>query len=180
VGFWQSSSSQQAGVAGQARRNLWRQPSLVIHKPKGVQKKKGGGKVSTFGIFSPAVEVAKAVLGEKDLDYLRGEGIKLHSTVITGFTGLEQTKYFGRTVFDRADKDGNGTLDLTELREFMKSCGFYWQDSDEKTLATMGKMDKDGNQLIDFAEFMETGPTIFRQNLIKLAKKNGDKLGFLV
>jgi len=42
-----------------------------------------GGKQSKFGIFSPAVIVAKTVLGEAKLNKIRGKAISLHSQAIT-------------------------------------------------------------------------------------------------
>jgi len=39
------------------------------------------GKVAKFGIFSPAVYVVKAAVGEKELNKLRGKGISYHSQV---------------------------------------------------------------------------------------------------
>jgi hypothetical protein len=42
-----------------------------------------GGKQSKFGIFSPAVLAAKAVLGEGKLNKIRGKAISLHSQAIT-------------------------------------------------------------------------------------------------
>jgi len=42
-----------------------------------------GGKMSKFGIFSPAVYAAKAVVGEQKLNKLRGKAIALHSQAIT-------------------------------------------------------------------------------------------------
>ena len=42
-----------------------------------------GGKMSKFGIFSPAVYAAKFVLGEAKLNKLRGKAIALHSQAIT-------------------------------------------------------------------------------------------------
>ena len=42
-----------------------------------------GGKMAKFGIFSPAVYVAKLVLGDKKLEKLRGKAISLHSQAIT-------------------------------------------------------------------------------------------------
>ena len=39
------------------------------------------GNNAAFGIFSPAVVAAKAVLGDKTLNKLRGKGISLHSQV---------------------------------------------------------------------------------------------------
>jgi hypothetical protein len=44
-----------------------------------------GGKVAKFGIFSPAVIVAKIVLGEQKLNKIRGKAIALHSQAITEF-----------------------------------------------------------------------------------------------
>ncbi|CAM9425201.1 unnamed protein product [Phaeothamnion confervicola] len=43
------------------------------------------GKVSKFGIFSPAVVVAKVVLGEARLNKIRGKAIALHSQAITEY-----------------------------------------------------------------------------------------------
>ena len=39
------------------------------------------GKMAKYGIFSPAVDFAKKLLGEKQLNKLRGQGITLHSQV---------------------------------------------------------------------------------------------------
>ena len=39
------------------------------------------GNNAAFGIFSPAVLAAKQILGEKQLNKLRGKGITLHSQV---------------------------------------------------------------------------------------------------
>mmetsp|Transcript_13800 Transcript_13800/g.19751 ORF Transcript_13800/g.19751 Transcript_13800/m.19751 type:complete len:134 (-) Transcript_13800:285-686(-) len=44
-----------------------------------------GGKMSKFGIFSPAVYGAKIVLGQEKLNKLRGKGISLHSQAIGEF-----------------------------------------------------------------------------------------------
>lgn len=43
------------------------------------------GKVSKFGIFSPAVIGAKVILGEPKLNKIRGKAISLHSQAITEF-----------------------------------------------------------------------------------------------
>ena len=40
--------------------------------------------------------------------------------------------------------------------------------------------DKDQNDVIDFEEFVTATPKALRINLVKLAKKNGHDLGFLV
>ena len=44
----------------------------------------------------------------------------------------------------------------------------------------VSRADVDDNEVIDFQEFCEATPKTLRVNLIKLAKKNGDDLGFLV
>mmetsp|Transcript_33968 Transcript_33968/g.43404 ORF Transcript_33968/g.43404 Transcript_33968/m.43404 type:complete len:122 (+) Transcript_33968:66-431(+) len=43
------------------------------------------GKKAKFGPFSPAVYVAKAILGEKELNKVRGKAISYHSQAITEF-----------------------------------------------------------------------------------------------
>jgi len=43
------------------------------------------GKIAKFGIFSPAVIVAKLALGEPKLNKIRGKAIALHSQAITEF-----------------------------------------------------------------------------------------------
>ena len=52
------------------------------------------------------------------------------------------------------------------------------------TLASKPKLlkdaDKDQNDVIDFEEFVKATPKTLRVNLVKLAKKNGHDLGFLV
>ena len=44
----------------------------------------------------------------------------------------------------------------------------------------MKKADKDQNDVIDFEEFVKETPKVLRTSLVKLAKKNGHDLGFLV
>jgi hypothetical protein len=46
---------------------------------------KKGGLQAKDGIFSPAVRAARFVLGDKNLNKLRGKGISLHSQTITRF-----------------------------------------------------------------------------------------------
>ena len=76
-------------------------------------------KNANYGIFSPVVEGAKAVLGKEELNKLRGKVIAEHSGVIAKFVDTSESK-FGKialkALFDAADKDGNGTLDKQEVR----------------------------------------------------------------
>lgn len=158
------------------------------------KKASTGGRLSQVGIFSPIVEAAKAVLGEEELANFRGEAIKAHTAVITAFAAslspqadpgkTDTFKLFGestiRSMFKLSDADGSGSVDVGELHNVVKTLGFKWLEDDSKIKKLMDKMDKDGNEMIDLEEFMQTAPVVLRQNLVKLAKKNGNELGFLV
>jgi len=158
------------------------------------KKASKGGRLSQVGIFSPIVEAAKAVLGEEELANFRGEAIKAHTAVITAFAAslspeadagkTDAFQLFGestiRSMFKLADADGSGSVDVNELRNVVKTLGFKWLEDDSKVKKIMDKMDKDGNEMIDLEEFMKTAPVVLRQNLVKMAKKNGNELGFLV
>ena len=82
-------------------------------------------------------------------------------------------------IFRLTDADGNGQLDKAELKRLLKTrLGFVWLD-DAKIDDLVGRMDADANDLISYEEFVDSFPRILKTNLIKLAKKNGDDLGFL-
>lgn len=134
------------------------------------------------GIFAPLVLGAKAVMGEQELKELRAAVIAKHSKVIAEFVDTSESP-FGqlvlRKMFEYADKDGNGSLDKEEVKAALYDLGFDFLD--EKQLAKMmDKADADGNDVIDFEEFAKNTPRALRTNLVKLAKKNGHDLGFLV
>jgi len=168
----------------------------VAKKASKSKKASTGGKLSQVGIFSPIVEAAKAVLGEEELANFRGEAIKAHTAVITafaasltpepdaGYTDSQSFHYFGesavRNMFKLADADGNGSVDVEEVRSVVKTLGFKWLDDDSKISQIIDKMDKNGDEMIDLEEFMAKAPVVFRQNLVKLAKTNGNDMGLLV
>jgi hypothetical protein len=52
---------------------------------KSVTKLYMGGKMSKFGVFSPAVYIAKFALGTERLNKIRGKAISLHSQYIGDF-----------------------------------------------------------------------------------------------
>ena len=82
-------------------------------------------------------------------------------------------------VSSRGDAARAGTLDKDEVTAALKDLGFDFLD--EKQVAQIvGRADKDGNEVIDFEEFVKETPTTLRRGLVKLAKKNGHDLGFLV
>merc|ERR1712087_763552 len=134
------------------------------------------------GIFAPLVKGAKRVMGDQELKKLRADVIAKHSKVIANFVDTSESK-FGKLVlrrmFEYADKDGNGTLDKEEVRAALLDLGFDFVD--EKQVSNlMRKADADKNEVIDFEEFVKETPKALRTNLVKLAKKNGHDLGFLV
>jgi len=141
--------------------------------------KAGSGKQ---GIFSPLVEAAKATLGEDDLKQLRADVIVKHSKVIGKFVDTSQTK-FGRlalkTLFEAADSNGDGVLTPQEIKDACAALGFTWIDED-KSKSLVERADVDENDVIDFEEFVSSTPKVLRTNLIRLAKQNGNDLGFLV
>lgn len=134
------------------------------------------------GIFSPLVLTLKKLLGDEKLNKLRGKGISLHSDVINRFTETSNTK-FGQsmlaTLFDLADRNGDGKLQVDELASALEALGFTWLQQ-KQVLGILERADKDKNGVIDRDEFIEEAPKTLRTNLVKLAKKNGGELGFLV
>ena len=134
------------------------------------------------GIFAPLVLGAKQAMGEQELKEFRASVIAKHSKVIGKFVDTSESK-FGQLVlkrmFEYADKDGNGTLDKEEVKSALLDLGFDFMN--EKQIEKLLKdADKDQNDVIDFEEFVTATPKALRINLVKLAKKNGHDLGFLV
>jgi len=133
------------------------------------------------GVFAPAVLGAKQVMGTKELNKLRGDVIAAHSKVIAAFVDTSESQ-FGQIVlkrmFEAADKDNNGTLDKQEVRDALHALGFkFVQEKQIEMIFT--RADMDGNEVIDFEEFVQDAPKTLRSSLIKLAKQNGHDLGFL-
>jgi hypothetical protein len=145
-----------------------------------VQKKGTRAPVSQ-GIFAPVVTGAKAVMGTKELNKLRAEVIAQHTKVITAFVDTSQSQ-FGqiviRRLFEAADKDENGTLDREEIRDALHALGFTFI-KDKQLDQIFKRGDLNGDQVIDFEEFVRETPKTLRTSLVKLAKQNGHDLGFL-
>lgn len=71
-----------------SRPNVQSQPSSFptrVNNRATATKLYMGGKMSKFGIFSPAVYVAKFALGTDRLNKIRGKAISLHSQYIGDF-----------------------------------------------------------------------------------------------
>jgi len=141
----------------------------------------GKRKPAPTGIFAPLVVGAANVVGRKELNALRAQVIAEHSKVISAFVDTSDSE-FGQIVlkrmFEAADKDGNGTLDRQEIKDALHALGFTFVE-DKQLDQIFKRADLDGNEVIDFDEFVKDTPKTLRSSLIKLAKTNGHDLGFL-
>lgn len=135
------------------------------------------------GIFSPAVLAAKHVLGEERLNKIRGNAISLHSDVIGRFVDTAETE-FGqnilRKLFELADVNKNGAIEEEELIVALQTLGFGAFLKEKQLKGIFARADRDENGSIDMEEWLLEAPRTLRTNLVKLAKKNGGDLGFLV
>jgi hypothetical protein len=133
------------------------------------------------GIFSPVVQLSKTVLGEKELNKVRAKAIGLHSEVIGKFVDTADSSLGSavlEALFSLADKNHNGAVEEEELADALMALGF---DLKPKQIAGIfQRADVDENGTLDFEEWRQEAPKTLRTNLIKLAKKNGGELGFLV
>jgi len=133
------------------------------------------------GLFAPVVVGTKRVMGEKELNKLRGEVIAAHSKVIGAFVDTSESQ-FGQIVlkrmFEAADKDDNGTLDREEIKDALHALGFTFIE-DKQLDKIFERGDMNGDEVIDFEEFVKETPKTLRSSLVKLAKQNGHDLGFL-
>jgi len=165
-------------------------PSLITIKPakKPTPKAKkppaeaAAATAHKEGLFSPIVFGAKTILGEESLNQIRGKVIGKHSEVISNFVNTYDTPFgnaVARNIFAIMDKNRDGVVDENELAMSFKALGFTWLQ-EKQVSGILKRADKDDNGLIDYSEFMDELPKTLRTNLIKLAKKNGGDLGFLV
>ena len=82
-------------------------------------------------------------------------------------------------MFEAADSNDDGSLDVEEIKAACEALGFDWID-DEKSRKLIINNDQNLDEVINFEEFVISAPKMLRVNLVKLAKKNGNDLGFLV
>mmetsp|Transcript_17349 Transcript_17349/g.26293 ORF Transcript_17349/g.26293 Transcript_17349/m.26293 type:complete len:129 (+) Transcript_17349:147-533(+) len=66
-----------------------------------------GGKMAKFGIFSPAVYAAKAVLGTAELNKIRGKAISLHSQAIGDFCTWAGAYHLRTRIIKKAKTNGD-------------------------------------------------------------------------
>ncbi|XP_078694904.1 neo-calmodulin-like [Branchiostoma floridae x Branchiostoma belcheri] len=102
----------------------------------------------------PSEEALEASLKAFDLD---GNNMMDFEEFLNFIFFLKQVltpdSQFVRETFIKHDKDGNGVLDKTELKEAIKSLGMVHND---KTIDLMVKMaDKNGDGVIQYEEFVQ-------------------------
>ena len=131
-------------------------PAAAEKKPAAEKKRKP----ATKGIFAPLVTGAKALMGEEELNKLRGEVIAQHSKVISAFVDTSESP-FGqlviRKMFEAADKDGSGGVDKEELRAALKALGFDFLE-EKQVSGILERADTSGDEVIDFEEFVKETP----------------------
>lgn len=134
------------------------------------------------GLFSSAVYAAKGVLGETELNRLRGNVISMHSDVIKNFVSTAETGFGNkvlRVLYSKTDQDGNGKIEMNELEKALKTLGFTWlQEKQIRGIFKRAGGEEKGYLTLE--EWMAEAPKTLKTNLVKLAKSNGGDLGFLV
>ena len=147
-------------------------------KPKATKK----APAHSGGMFSPLVYLAKDIMGDQELNKVRAKAISLHSNVIKDFVATSETP-FGQTVlrnlFSIVDANKDGILDQKEISTALRTLGFTWL-KEKQVSGIIKRADADENGVIDLVEFTSEAPKTLKTNLAKLAKKNGNELGFLV
>lgn len=152
-----------------------------VKKPP-VQRKKKANPAHKEGVFSPVVVAAKQVLGEQTVNKVRGKFISTHSDVIKKFVATADSPFGQRALsqlFKVADEDGDGKLTKEEIAIAFRSLGFSWL-KEKQIEKIIERADMDQNGLIDYEEFAMEAPKTLKTNLVKLAKKNGGDMGWLV
>lgn len=154
-------------------------PKMAKKKPAA---KKGGAPAHKSGVFSPIVHAGKMILGDEQLNKLRGQVITLHSNLIKDFVATADST-FGQAVlkslFEISDANKDGKLSREEVATALRSLGFEWlKDKQIDGIIKRADTDEDGYICID--EFCVEAPRTLSTNLVKLAKKNGGDMGLLV
>jgi hypothetical protein len=154
----------------------------MAKKPVAKKKKAGAGPTHKEGVFSPIVYAGKMVLGDEQLNKLRGKIISLHSDLIKNFVSTHDSA-FGqsilRSLFEISDANKDGKLSRDEVASALRSLGFEWlKDNQIDGIIKRADTDEDGYICID--EFCVEAPRTLSTNLVKLAKKNGGDMGLLV
>ncbi|CAB9529213.1 expressed unknown protein [Seminavis robusta] len=133
------------------------------------------------GPLAPLVVLVKDSMGQQKFNFLRGKVISLHTMVIRAFVNTADTPLGDivlKSLFLAVDTDGDGLINETQLGEMLHSLGFTWiKERQIKGIFERANVRIENH--IDIEEFVKEAPKTLSTNLIKLAKSNGGKLGFL-
>jgi hypothetical protein len=151
-------------------------------KPAAKKAPKEKGVSHKEGVLSPIVVAAGTILGEEQLNKIRGKVIALHSDIIKSFVGTSDSdvgKAVLRQLFVLVDTDKSGYLDKSEVTVALNMLGFKWLK--EKHIEKIfERADANGDMEISLEEFVDEAPKTLKVNLVKLAKANGGEMGLLV
>mmetsp|Transcript_7769 Transcript_7769/g.13533 ORF Transcript_7769/g.13533 Transcript_7769/m.13533 type:complete len:243 (+) Transcript_7769:188-916(+) len=154
-------------------------------KPKPAAAKKAPKKKGIShkeGVFSPIVVAAGTILGDEQLNKIRGKFITIHSDLIKSFVGTSDSdvgQAVLRQIFNLVDTDKSGYLDKDEITVALNMLGFKWLK--EKQIGKIfERADANGDVEISLEEFLAEAPKTLKVNLVKLAKANGGDMGLLV
>jgi hypothetical protein len=84
--------------------------AVAAQAPSQHQRRRGDlqmGNVAKFGVFSPAVIVAKLVLGQEKLNKIRGKAIALHSEKISQFSEWVGAYHLRTKLIKKAKQNGD-------------------------------------------------------------------------
>ncbi|KAH7332477.1 hypothetical protein KP509_20G089500 [Ceratopteris richardii] len=93
--------------------------------------------------------------------------VRTFNSIIMMFPKIDKTFEAVRTTFEKFDKNGNGTLELEELKDCFKELHITLTDEEIKDL--FSESDMDASSGIDFKEF------IVLLSLVHLLSSSGDK-----
>ena len=145
-------------------------------------KKKKKNPAHKEGVFSPTVVAAGTILGQDQLNKIRGKFITYHSDIIKSFVGTSDSKFCKavlRNLFEIVDVDNSGYIDNEELKQALNLLGFNLLGENQYA-KIFERADSNGDMEISLEEFMEEAPKTLKVNLVKLAKNNGGDMGLLV
>ena len=148
---------------------------------KKVPRRKVAPKHGADGVLAPVVLLAKDALGDERLNKIRAKAISLHADVIGNFIDMTSSpagRSLHKILFDAVDRNDNGMVEEDELAEALRALGFDWL-KEKQVQGIFKRADADDSGYIDFDEWISEAPKTLRTNLIKLAKKNGGRLGLL-
>lgn len=129
--------------------------------------------------MSPAVDGAARLLGRETVRRARAAVIKEHARVIGNFVDTGDTplgQVATRILFDTADTNGDGWIDSEELAVAFRRLGFHVTDGQRDAI-----MRRAGPyELLSYEAFCAEAPRTLRIQLVRLAKRNGERMGLMV